>query len=417
MTSDLPSAPRIAIACGGTGGHLFPGFAVAGKLLEKGSAVMLLVSPKQVDQQSLDQVTGAEVITLPGVGLVRGQSFAFLRGFYLSFHAAKRSFSERRPGAVLAMGGFTSAPPILAAKRCGAHTFLHESNTIPGRANRWLARIVDLAFVGFPSAAQRLRCRNTVVTGTPVRASIHLREPAACRAALGLDPLRPVVLVMGGSQGARAINELVVQCLPSLAGTNPDWQWLHLSGPSDCDTIKAAYASLHMAASVRPFLSDMDLALGAATAAISRAGASSLAELATMRLPAVLLPYPNATHNHQFFNAQAFEETGAACLLQQQTSTPEQLSGQLRRIMTDASERQKMQQALARWDAPAAADQIATAILEAIGRDVQSANAGARTHVRGSSMSDELNHCSSQRARRGSQPSRFFTKPGGVAWS
>jgi UDP-N-acetylglucosamine--N-acetylmuramyl-(pentapeptide) pyrophosphoryl-undecaprenol N-acetylglucosamine transferase len=417
MTSDLPSAPKIAIACGGTGGHLFPGFAVAGKLLEKGSNVMLLVSPKQVDQQSLDQVTGAEIVTLPAVGLASGQVFAFLRGFYLSFHAAKRSFRERPPGAALAMGGFTSAPPILAAKRYGAHTFLHESNTIPGRANRWLSRIVDQAFVGFPSAAQRLRCRNSLVTGTPVRASIRPRDPAACRAGLGLDPLRPVVLVMGGSQGARAINELVVQCLPSLAGTNPDWQWLHLTGPSDCETTKAAYASLHVTANVCPFMSDMDLALGAATSAISRAGASSLAELAAMRLPAVLLPYPNATDNHQFFNAQAFEQTGAACLLPQRTATPEQLTQQLRRIMTDSSDRQKMVQALAQWDAPAAADHIATAILMAIGRDVQSANAGARAKIRGSSISNELNHCSSQRAGRRSQPSRFCAKPGGVAWA
>jgi len=417
MTSDQPSAPRIAIACGGTGGHLFPGFAVAGKLLEKGSAVMLLVSPKQVDQQSLDQVTGAEILTLPGVGLARGQSFAFLRGFYLSFQAARRSFNPRPPGAVLAMGGFTSAPPILAAKRCGARTFLHEANTIPGRANRWLSRIVDQAFVGFPSAAQRLRCRSTVVTGTPVRASIHPRDPGACRAALGMDPLRPLVLVMGGSQGARAINEMVVQCLPSLARTNPDWQWLHLTGPADCETIKAAYASSHLTAWVHPFVSDMDLVLGAATSAISRAGASSLAELAAMRLPAVLLPYPKATDNHQFFNAQAFHQTGAAYLLQQQTATPEELSRQLQRIMTNSSDRLKMQQALAQWDAPAAADQIATAILKALGRDVQSVNAGARTRTPSSPISGELNHCSSQRAGRRPPPLRLCPKPGGALWA
>lgn len=417
MTLDQQSAPRIAIACGGTGGHLFPGFAVAGKLLEKGSAVVLLVSPKQVDQQSLDQVTGAEILSLPAVGLARGQSFAFFRGFYLSFHAAKRNFSARPPAAALAMGGFTSAPPILAAKLRGAHTFLHESNTIPGRANRWLSRIVDQAFVGFPSAAQRLHCRSTVVTGTPVRASIHPRDPGICRAALGLDPQRPVLLVMGGSQGARAINEMVVQCLPSLVETNPDWQWLHLTGPTDCDSIKAAYASSRLSATVLPFMSHINLALGAATAAISRAGASSLAELAAMRLPAVLLPYPNATDNHQFFNAQALQQTGAAYLLQQHTATPEELSRQLRRIMTNPLDRQGMQQALAQWDAPAAADQIATAILKALGRDVQSANAGVHRKTQSLPTSDELNHCSSQRAGWRAQPSRFCPEPGGVIWA
>jgi len=225
MTGDLQPAPRIAIACGGTGGHLFPGFAVAAKLLQKGSAVVLLISPKQVDQQCLDQASGAEILTLPAVGLAQGQRLGFLRGFYKSYRAAKRSFRSQPPDAALAMGGFTSAPPILAAQRCRAHTFLHESNAIPGRANRWLSWIVDQAFVGFPSAAEKLRSRNTVVTGTPVRAQIHPRDPGVCRAALGLDPSRPVVLVIGGSQGAKAINELVVKSLPLFASGNPHWQY------------------------------------------------------------------------------------------------------------------------------------------------------------------------------------------------
>ena len=417
MTRDLQPARRIAIACGGTGGHLFPGFAVAEKLLQKGSAVMLLVSPKQVDQQSLEQVTRAEILTLPAVGLARGQALLFLRGFYLSYRAAKRSFNARPPGAALATGGFTSAAPILAAKRCGAHTFLHESNTIPGRANRWLSRIVEQVFVGFPSAAERLHCRSTVVTGTPVRARIHPRDPGVCRTALGLDPSRGVVLVMGGSQGARAINQLVVQSLPSFAATNPDWQWLHLAGPTDCEAIKVAYSSLNLTAIVRPFMTDMDVALGAATAAISRAGASSLAELAAMRLPALLLPYPKATDNHQFFNARAFERSGAACLLQQHTATSEELGRQLRQIMEDSHARQRMQRALAHWDTPAAADQIATAILKALGMDVQSANAGTGTETRNSPISGELNHRSAQREAPRAQELAGCLKPGGVAWT
>lgn len=417
MTFEMPSATRIAIACGGTGGHLFPGFAVAEKLVEQGSAVVLLVSPKQVDQQSLGQIKGAEIVTLPAVGLAKGQRLAFLRGFYLSFCAAKSSFDSHPPVAALAMGGFTSAPPILAAKRCGARTFLHESNTIPGRANRWLSRMVDQAFVGFPSTAERLHGRNTIVTGTPIRASIRPRDPGLCRAALGLDSLRPVVLVMGGSQGAQAINELVIQCLPSLAQTNPDWQWLHLTGPADCDAIKAAYAALRLNALVRPFLSDMELALGAATAAISRAGASSLAELAAMRLPAVLLPYPKAIDNHQFFNAQAFEKTDAAHLLQQQTATAEELGRQLRAIMIDSAVRQKMQQALAQWDTPAAADHIVTAMLKALGRNPQSANAGTGTKTRSSPISEELNQRTAQGASRASRPLMICLKPGGVTWA
>src|SRR5205814_8838054 len=124
----------------------------------------------EVDQQAVKAASGMEVVTLPAVALDRGRLVAFVRGVTQSYRAAIRLFKCRPPQAVLAMGGFTSTPPILAGKRRGAVTFLHESNTIPGRANRWLARVVDQAFVGFPDAASRLHNRNVTITGTPVPA-------------------------------------------------------------------------------------------------------------------------------------------------------------------------------------------------------------------------------------------------------
>src|SRR5207237_7338791 len=125
-------------ACGGTGGHLFPGLAVAEKLVTRGCEVTLLISPKELDQQSVKNAARFEVVTLPAVGLRRGREIAFVRGFTQSYRAARNLFRFRPPRVALAMGGFTSAPPILAAKAAGAQTFLHESNTIPGRANRCL---------------------------------------------------------------------------------------------------------------------------------------------------------------------------------------------------------------------------------------------------------------------------------------
>jgi UDP-N-acetylglucosamine--N-acetylmuramyl-(pentapeptide) pyrophosphoryl-undecaprenol N-acetylglucosamine transferase len=184
---------------------------------------------------------------------------------------------------------------MLAAKRAGARTFLHESNTIPGRANRWLARVVHGAFVGFPTAAGRLHNRNVMVTGTPVRLCFQARAAADCRAELGLDQARPVLLVMGGSQGASGINELVLRSLPLLASRAPEWQWFHLTGPGDVERVRQTYSALKLRAVVHPFFAGMEVALGAATVAVSRAGASSLAELAAMRVPAVLVPYPAAT--------------------------------------------------------------------------------------------------------------------------
>jgi UDP-N-acetylglucosamine--N-acetylmuramyl-(pentapeptide) pyrophosphoryl-undecaprenol N-acetylglucosamine transferase len=264
------------------------------------------------------------------------------------------------------MGGFTSAPPIVAAKTFRALTFLHESNSIPGRANRWLSRVVNRAFVGFASASGRLGNRRITVTGTPVRTQFQPREAAVCRAELGLDPARPVALVMGGSQGASGLNDIIIRALPLLAQRSRELQWFHLSGPSDTGKLQEAYAAAKLTAIVHPFFPGMETALGAATVAISRAGASSLAELAAMRLPAVLVPYPAATDNHQWHNARAFEETGAARLVEQKAATPESLAELVLGLVENTAARENMQNSLAEWHAPQAAERIAQAMLEAV---------------------------------------------------
>jgi len=368
------SSPHVAIACGGTGGHLFPGLAVAQQLVKRGCDVTLLVSPKEVDQLAVKDARDTKVVTLPAVAFQSGSRLAFLRGCWQSWRAARKFFQACPPHAALAMGGFTSAPPILAARGLGAKTFLHESNTIPGRANRWLARFVNQAFVGFPSSAPRLHARETTVTGTPVRHEFMAAggTAAACRAALGLDPDQPVVLVMGGSQGASGINDLILSALPLLAGRAPRWQWLHLSGALDADKVKQTYARLGLKAIVHPFFGRMHSALGAATAAVSRAGASSLAELAALSLPALIVPFPYAADNHQFHNARVFDETGAARMLEQKDATPETVTNLLFELVEDATARETIQYALAQWHSPRAAGQIAEIILSFCPRSVDS---------------------------------------------
>jgi len=367
MTLPGANTPFVAIACGGTGGHLFPGLAVAQQLQKRGCAVTLLVSPKDVDQEAVKSAAGMEIVRLPAVGLQNRNYLSFVRSFWQSWRAARELFRSRPPGAVLAMGGFTSAPPVLAARKCGARTFLHESNSVPGRANRFLARFVDEAFITFSSAA-RLRARKVTSTGTPVRPQFQPANPTPCRVGLRLEPDRQTVLVMGGSQGAGGINDLIVSALPLLADRTAAWQWLHLTGPGDAEKVAQAYAARGFKAVVKPFLAEMDLALGAATAAVSRAGASSLAEIAAVRLPSLLVPYPIAADNHQFYNAQAFETTGAAQLLEQKSATPEKVAGRLRDLVENAAARTKMQTALAQWHAPKAAEQIAETMLAVMDR-------------------------------------------------
>ncbi|MGO8766983.1 MAG: undecaprenyldiphospho-muramoylpentapeptide beta-N-acetylglucosaminyltransferase [Limisphaerales bacterium] len=363
MNLSEPPPPSVAIACGGTGGHLFPGIAVAEELRKHGCRVALLISPKEIDQQAVQSAEGVEIFTLPAVGLQNRNYFSFALSFWRSYRTAKNIFHAQQPDAVLAMGGFTAAPPVLAAKKRGAKTFLHESNTIPGRANRFLARFVDEAFVGFPEAKARLKAAKVSVVGTPVR--LQFTEGNGSPAtALGLEPNRPTILVVGGSQGASGLNQMILSALPLLAGKR--WQWLHLTGTKDCERVKAGYAAQKLKAVVKPFLAEMDLALGAATVAVSRAGASSLTEIAAMRLPALLVPFPAAADNHQYFNALAFEKNGAAKLLQQKDSTPEKVAAILTGLVEQPDARARMQAALAQWQTPRAAAAIAETILASV---------------------------------------------------
>lgn len=368
-----PENPLVAIACGGTGGHLFPGLAVAEELRRRECDVLLLVSPKEVDQQAVRAARDLQVATLPAVAL-QGNPLAFARASLASYQAAKKLFAPRPPRAVLAMGGFTSAPPICAGRQCGAKTFLHESNTIPGRANRWLAHIVDEAFVGFPEAAHRLWIQRHAVTGTPVREQFAPADAASCRLALGLDPQRPTLVITGGSQGATGLNDLVLGALAELTARHPELQFLHLTGANDVDKVRAAYtqlqtpnAKLQTRFLIQPFLTEMELALGAATLVVSRAGASSLAELAAMRVPSLLVPLPTSADNHQHHNARAFAESGAARLLNQRTTAPAQFAALVSELLTNAAARAQMQTALARWHQPTAAGDIAERILRACG--------------------------------------------------
>ncbi|MBM3875896.1 MAG: undecaprenyldiphospho-muramoylpentapeptide beta-N-acetylglucosaminyltransferase [Verrucomicrobia bacterium] len=362
-----PAKPFVALACGGTGGHLFPGIAVATELRARGADCVLLISRKDVDHEAARTAPEIEAVALPAVGWDWRHPVRFAGAALRSHAEARGLFKQRKPSAVLAMGGFTSLPAAVAGRRGGAKIFLHESNAVPGRANRLLSRIADEAFTGFDSAAAQLAATRVTLTGTPVRAQFQPQDSAAARAALGLDPSQPVLLVMGGSQGARGVNDLVLAALPAITESAPGLQLVHLTGPGDEPKALAALAKLRVRAVVRPFFARMELAMSAATVAVSRAGASTLAELAALRVPSVLVPYPHAADNHQWFNARAFERTGAARMLWNHHATPADLARTVLELLAQAAARDAISSALAQWHQPGAAARIAGRILAAIG--------------------------------------------------
>ena len=353
----------VAIACGGTGGHLFPGIAVGEKLLERGCEVALLVSNKEIDQLSSRGATGMEVVSTPAVPLLKGNFPIFAKTFWQSLLQLRRYFKKRRPTAVLAMGGFTSAAPIIAGKLAGARTAIHESNSYSGRANRLLAPWVNHVFIGFASAANQLGNRSLQFTGTPVRSQFEKLDPVPCRMALGLDPAHPVLLVTGGSQGASAINKAILEAVPVLSQAVPGLQFLHITGTGNFDAISAAYKPLTSRAKVFPFLREMEMALGAASVVVSRAGASSLAEIAAMQVPSILIPYPAAADDHQYHNARGFAQSGAARMIIQSQLRSENLAHAITELITDELIAQQMRTELSKWHYPTAADQIIKTLL------------------------------------------------------
>jgi UDP-N-acetylglucosamine--N-acetylmuramyl-(pentapeptide) pyrophosphoryl-undecaprenol N-acetylglucosamine transferase len=350
---------KVLIACGGTGGHLFPGLAVAEMLASRRHEVKLLVSEKAVDQAALKN----SAITVRPVAAVGYTGAGGLVRFCVRLARAVGDCVEEcrqfEPDAVLGMGGFTSAPAVFAAswRRRGVK-LIHESNAVPGKANRWSGKLADHIAVGVPDCAKFFGRKPVTVTGTPIRQTLRQGKVTGAHERLGLDRSRLTVLVMGGSQGAQAVNEAVVAALPGLADWKEQMQFVHLSGPRDETMLRAAYEKNGFQASVMSFCSEMELPYSAADLVIARSGAATLTELAVFGLPAILLPYPHAAGNHQWHNAKVFERIGAARIAEPVAQLPAVLLD----LLNDAGKRAGMAQAAQTLAVTDAAERIANLV-------------------------------------------------------
>jgi UDP-N-acetylglucosamine--N-acetylmuramyl-(pentapeptide) pyrophosphoryl-undecaprenol N-acetylglucosamine transferase len=310
---------NVAIACGGTGGHLFPGLAVAEVLKNRGHEVLLLISEKQIDAIAVGNRNEFRIEKIPAVGLTKLVSlrfFSFFAKFLNGLVACLRTYRSFKPDVVLGMGGFTSTAPILAGRMNGLPTFIHESNAIPGKANRLNALLSKKVLLGFQECARYFPNKPVEVTGTPIRDS--LRSPVDRSQALKNMRLKSdlrTVLVMGGSQGAHGINEAVVAVLERFA--QKEVQFIHLTGKEDENYVYECYQREAIPAFVSAFYDRMEEAYTVADLAIARSGAASLTELSYFGLPTILIPYPFAAENHQFFNAEIFARHGVAEVLEE----------------------------------------------------------------------------------------------------
>ncbi len=368
----------IILAGGGTGGHLYPAIAVAHALRELDQRVemQLFCTERPIDAQILGRLEIASVTQQ--VRPFRSAPWywpAFYKAWRASCRMCRDRMRRRPPAVVLGTGGFGAGPAIHVAHRMGLPTALLNPDAIPGRGNRHLARMADAIFVQWPETVSRFSDKSIVrVTGCPVRREFTAATRDEGIRRFELDPHKKVLLVTGASQGARTLNLAVLALLPELRRRD-DWQVLHLSGQLEFDRVLAAYREQLPSGRVLAFTPGMPAAMAAADLVVSRAGASTLAELTATGKPSILLPYPFHSDQHQWANAQVLVRAGAAIAIRDQVD-PAMNSAALSRLllplMADPGKLAPLAAAAASIGRPDAAAVVAQAV-----RDMAEAH-GAR---------------------------------------
>ena len=367
MTED---AERIVIAGGGTGGHLYPGIAVARELLSRRPHLRIsFAGTAQGLEAKILPREGFELDLLRSGGL-KGKSLgARARGAALipvGLFDAWRIVSARRPDLVIGVGGYSSGPVVLVAAVRGTPTMILEQNAVPGLTNRLLAPVVRAVAVTFESTRTFFGPK-AFVSGNPVRPEfLEAAEPQRESSTNGDTP-DVGVLVFGGSQGAHAINLAMVAAAPKLAGVRPPLRVTHQTGERDVEVVRAAYRAAGLAAEVEPFLYDMGRRLRQADVIVCRAGATTLAEVAAAGRAAILVPLPTATDDHQRRNAEALAAAGAADMLVQADATGDELAKRVLALASDGTRRLQMGRAVQRLARPDAAKVIVDRALTLMG--------------------------------------------------
>lgn len=300
---------KIVVACGGTGGHAFPGLAVAEELLKRGHEVTIWDSGRDVESSVMRNWKG-QLFSTGARQMSLGNAFANLRAIF----RCRREMRRAKPDVLLAMGSYSSLAPVLAAKSSGVPVVLHEANTVPGRAVEFLSRYAKVVAISFEDTSKYLPSVKTVHTGLPVRAGISQGKRFDFIPAGSF-----VVFITGGSQGAHAVNDLVTDAVLLLHKTleargksSRPLYVIHQTGGMDEGRVIAAYLLKSIPSRVKAFEDRMADAFASADFVIARAGASTCFELAECKKPALFIPLPSALRNHQHFNAEAFVKKGAA---------------------------------------------------------------------------------------------------------
>jgi UDP-N-acetylglucosamine--N-acetylmuramyl-(pentapeptide) pyrophosphoryl-undecaprenol N-acetylglucosamine transferase len=351
---------RLLVAGGGTGGHLFPGIAIADEVVRRGGQAMFVGGSRGIETRAVP-AAGYQLETLDVSGIKRMGLLGTVRGLLRVPLALLRSLAILRryqPDVVVGVGGYASGPMVLAAALARYPTAIQEQNSVPGFTNRVLGKLVKVVFIAFEDAAKHFPAKKVVRLGNPVRQKIVTALQGVVASETSADKLR--LLVVGGSQGARAVSELVIGAAPLLVEAGVDFTLVHQTGTADLERIAERYKTLGLDGRVtaQAFIDDMASAYGNADLVIARAGALTLAELAIAGRPAILVPLPTAADDHQSKNAARFAESGAAVVLDQRKAKAEDLARTVKDLAGDAARRTAMTVAMRGLARPRAAQEI-----------------------------------------------------------
>ncbi|MHB9154522.1 MAG: undecaprenyldiphospho-muramoylpentapeptide beta-N-acetylglucosaminyltransferase [Endomicrobiales bacterium] len=351
---------RIIIAAGGTGGHLYPGIALARELKNRGMEPVFIVRRNDPGEEILarEELRFREIAV---AGLPRSLSlklFRFVALFCTGLLQTWKLLKEIQPEAIAGMGGYISFPVVLMGRLQGIPTVIHEQNVLPGLSNRLLSHIVRKVAVSFEESFPCFPEQKTVLTGNPVRQELfQAPHDESCRN-LKLSAGKFTVLVFGGSQGASGINRAVIECFSSLSGLEDRIQFLHIAGKKEFVRVESEYRKNNIPGVVLPYLHGIGEAYGAADLIICRSGATTVTELAILNKPAILIPFPFATANHQEFNAAVLVKKGLAVMMRESELTPPALADAIRKHFDGATGRENAPQLPGRPAQVVLADEI-----------------------------------------------------------
>jgi UDP-N-acetylglucosamine--N-acetylmuramyl-(pentapeptide) pyrophosphoryl-undecaprenol N-acetylglucosamine transferase len=357
---------RILLTGGGTGGHVFPGIAVAKELMKRPEVEVVYVGKINGPEAKWVREAGIPFEGIPASGLPRSLSpklFGFAGDLVRGFARSRRLVATHRPQAVFSSGGYVSVPVSLAAALQGVPVGLFEPNVQPGLAARLLGVFAQRVFTGFGETLQHFSKRRSEWSGIPVREEIWSAERKKSREAFGLNPDTPTLLMLGGSQGARSLNRLMVQVLRFLGQGDQPVQALFMTGPTDYQATVDELENCPLKVVLRPFIANIHEAYASSDLVVSRSGAMTCAELASRSLPALFIPYPHASA-HQEKNARALEAAGAACVLREEETDEETLCRKVISLLSDEKKLREMGLAAGKLSRPHAASQIAQGLME-----------------------------------------------------